>query len=367
MTYPTSSKPRLRALVLGIALALSTSNSSLAAPSPSDIATARKLVVEGRKLKADKDWVHAIEKLRAAYQLYPTPVTGDELALCYRDAGRLIEAREMAITVGRMPVESDEGKASKAARDDCASMVVELAKKIGQVVLSIQGAAPGAALTVTLDGNAVPMAAINEAHMVDPGKHVAVVSMAGATDQRMEFDVAEGENKKVVIQAPLVAGAPPPATTTTATSAGSAAPAPTSLKNDAPPPPITKDTGATKSGTGWLTYVGFGVAGVGAVVGTISGITAIGAGNRLSSKCDQNHVCNPSEQTDVNKLNTMSTVSTLSFAVAGVGLVAAILDMTMNLTAESKPVTTGLAPTPRPPVPVRVSVGAGTISLGGEF
>jgi hypothetical protein len=355
MNYPISSKPRVVAVVL--ALALSMTSTGFAAPTPSDIATARKLVVEGRKLRTEKDYVHAVEKLRAAYTLYPTPVTGDELALCYRDAGQLIEAREMAITVGRMPVEADEGKASKAARDDCATMVVELAKKIGQVVLAIKGAAPGATMTVTLDGNAVPSAAINEAHMVDPGKHVAVVSMAGAADQRVEFEVAEGESKKVDIQAPLAVGAPATTSTATVTTA-----APTSLPNDPPKPPPTKDTATTRSGSGWLTYVGFGVAGIGVVVGSITGLSAVSAGKRLSDKCDANHVCNPSEQTDVNKLNTMSTVSTISFALAGVGLVAAIVDMSTSLTAEPRPVAIA------PPSPkVRVSVGIGTVGLGGEF
>src|SRR4051812_14764952 len=177
MSFPISS--RHRGVALGLALALLVPTTiAVAAPTPSDIATARKLVAEGRKLRTEKDYAHAIEKLGAAYQLYPTPVTGDELALAYRDAGRLIEARETAIAVGRMPVEADEGKASQTARAECATMVSELAKKIAQVVLTIQGAAPNAQFAVTLDGSKVPMAALGEAHMVDPGKHVAVVTMA---------------------------------------------------------------------------------------------------------------------------------------------------------------------------------------------
>ena len=360
MSYPISS--RQRGLALGLVLALLAPAVVHAAPTPSDIATARKLVAEGRKLRGEKDYAHAIEKLRAAYQLYPTPVTGDELALSYRDAGRLIEARETAITVGRMPVEADEGKASQAARSDCATMVTELAKKIAQVVLTIQGAAPNAPLTVTLDGSTVPTAALGEAHMVDPGKHVAVVSLPGATDQRVEFDVAEGEDKKVVIQAPLVVGAPPVAASTSSATTSSASPAPTSLPNDVSAPPPTTTHATTRTGSGWLTYVGFGVAGAGVLVGSITGIQAIATANRLSGKCDGNHVCNPSEQSDVDKLKTASTLSTISFVVGGVGLVAAIIDMTTSLTAEPRPTpVTAAGPS------VHVSIGAGALLLGGEF
>ena len=360
MNYPSSSNLLWGAL---LAIAVSTGTSAIAAPTPSDIATARKLVAEGRKLRSEKDYVHAIEKLRAAYQLYPTAVTGDELALAYRGAGRFIEARETAIAVGRMPIEADEGNASKAARADCTTMVTELAKKIGQVVLTIQGAAPGAQLTVTLDGSVVPMAAIAEAHMVDPGMHVAIVSMASASDQRVEFEVAEGENKKVLIQAPLLIVTPPSVTTATTTT--SATPAPSSLPSSVEPPPstTTKDAPTTRTGSGWLTYVGFGVAGAGVLVGSITGVQAIGTANRLSGKCDGSHICNPSEQSDVNKLNTVSTISTISFVVAGVGLFAAIIDMTTSLTAEPRPITT----TASTSTPVRVSVGLGALTLAGEF
>ena len=354
MIFPPSN--RLRALLAAIVLASSLPATAFAAPSASDIATARVLVAEGRKLRAAGNFPGAIEKLKAAYALYPTPVTGHELALAYKDAKRLVEAREAAIAVAGMPVEADEGKASADARADCSALITELGKRVAEVTLFVDGYPQGATVTVTLDGNAVPMAALSEPRVLDPGAHVVVATMPAAPEAKVEFTVGEGEHRKVDVhlktsETPILG----PTTTSTETPSSFAAPPPSATTA------TTTTTEGTKSGTGWLTYVGFGVAGVGAVVGTITGLQAISAGHRLSDHCDGNHVCPASEDADVKKLNTTSTISTVSFALAGVGLVAAIVDMTTHLTAE---------PTPEPKTgaaSVHVSLGPGSIAIGGAF
>lgn len=349
MNSPISS--RLASALVAIAIALGFPVISHAGPSASDIATARQLVAEGRKLRADKDYAHAIEKLRAAYSLYRTPVTGDELSLAYRDAGRLVEARETALEVVRMVIEPDEGKASQHAREECNALVAELGKRIAEVTLVVVDGPTPAGATFTLDGAVVPLAALSEPRLVDPGNHVLIATAGNAPEQRVEFAIAEGEHRKVEVHAPkpIAEVAPPnvvtPPTTTTA------------------PPTATATPVMVKRGPGWLTWVGLGVAGVGTAIGTFTGIQAIVVSNRLSSsgRCD-NHVCQPDQSSDVKKLDSATTISTVSFVFAGVGLAAAIVDLTTSLTASPRPAGND-ADTGK----LGISVGLGSVSVGGSF
>lgn len=350
MSFPISN--RLGAAFLALALA-TTSVAGFAAPSASDKATARQLVADGRKLRAAKKFPEAIEKLTAAYALYATPVTGHELALAYRDAGRFVEAREAALGVAHMPVEADEGKASADARAACNALIAELGKKIGEVTLTVDGYVTGATVTVTLDGEVIAPAALSVPRILDPGNHVVAVQATGSPDARVEFALAEGEHKSVDVHLEKTAQPPIPVPVTTTE-------APTSLK--APPPEPTPVM--VRTGPGWLTYVGFSVAGAGVLVGSITGLQAFAAANRLSGKCDSNHVCPASQDSDVNKLNTTSTISTISFALAGVGLAAALFDLGTSATAEPHPApTTGKSA----PSSLQLSVGAFAFALSGNF
>ncbi len=362
MSCPTSS--RLRAALLALSLALvatSTSTAGVAAPSASDKATARQLVADGRKLRAAKQFPEAIEKLAAAYALYATPVTGHELALVYRDAGRFVEAREAALGVAHMAVEADEGKASAEARAACNALIAELGKKIGEVILAVDGYVTGATVVVTFDGTVVPLAALSAPRLVDPGNHVVAVTATGSPDARVEFSVASGEHKRVEVHVEKAAQPPIPVPV-------SSSDAPTSLK--APPPEPTPTM--VRSGAGWLTYVGFSVAGAGALVGSITGLQAFSAASHLSGKCDSNRICPASEDSDVKKLNTTSTISTISFALAGVGLGAALFDLATSATAEPKPApnatpTSSKSTTPTSPPSLQLSLGAFAFALSGSF
>jgi hypothetical protein len=326
MHRSTSNKLFAKVIAGALASVIAISSVVMAAPSATDIATARELVVEGRKLRAAGEFAKAVEKLKVAYALYPTPVTGDELALGYRDAGKLIEARETALRVVKMPVESDEGKASEAARASCSAMVNDLGPKIGQVTLAITGVPSSATPTVTIDGEPVNAAVLGEPRAINPGKHVAVVTVE-ATEKRVEFEMGAGEKKTVTIAVPEVAAKPVPTVTAV----------PTVIAP--PPPPPTR----VESSTGWLTYTGFGVAGVGLAIGTITGLSAMSSSNKLILNCTDGR-CPSSEESRIRGYDNAATISTVSFILAGVGLTVGIIDLATGATATKRTVSVSVGP-----------------------
>jgi hypothetical protein len=314
-----------KAIACVLAGTIAISSVALAAPTATDIATARELVVEGRKLRASGEFDKAVEKLKAAYALYPTPVTGDELALAYRDAGKLIEARETALRVVKMPVESDEGKASEAARASCTTMVSELGPKIGQVTLAITGVPADVTPTVTIDGEPVNAAVLGQARAINPGKHVAIVNVNGV-DKRVDFEMGAGEKKTVPIAVE-----------------GAAKPAPTTVPTVVVPPPPPPHPTRVETTTRWLTWTGFGVAGVGLAIGTITGISAMSSSNKLIVNCTDGR-CPSSEESRIRSYDNAATISTVSFILAGVGLTVGIIDLATGATATKRTVSVGIGP-----------------------
>jgi hypothetical protein len=111
---------RLGAIIAAFVLAFGAAEGSAFGQqhSAADLAQARQLFNQGLGLRDKGDAVGAIEKLRAANAVAATPITGIELGRTYASAGRLVEAREALLAVGRLPVAPQETARSAAARAD---------------------------------------------------------------------------------------------------------------------------------------------------------------------------------------------------------------------------------------------------------
>lgn len=237
-----------------------------------------------------------------------------------------------------MPVESDEGKASENARAECGKMIGELAPRIAQITLAVKGLPAAVTPSVTIDNEPVNVAVLAEPRSINPGKHVAVVK-AGSAEKRAEFELKDGEKRTLEIVLPEAASAPTPLPTPAPT------PTPTPVK-----PPVAPETPPS---TGWLTYAGFGAAGAGLVLGSITGLMAMSSSNRLINNCGRDHLhCPESEASTLRSYNTTSTLSTVGFVVVGVGLAVGIIDLATGATGTKK---------------TTVSVGLGGVSLQGSF
>src|SRR5690242_13340717 len=105
---------------LGPALA-SVASVASAEPTAADLESARDLFKEGQALRAKGDLEGALTKFKAADALAGTPITGVELGKTLLQMGKLVEAREGFLSVGRIPTKPNESPQTKKARAEAAT------------------------------------------------------------------------------------------------------------------------------------------------------------------------------------------------------------------------------------------------------
>jgi hypothetical protein len=252
-----------------------------------------------------------LEKLKAAYSLVRTPILALELGRTHMQLGKLVEARETFLSVARIPVRPEETARSTAARDQSARLADEIRTRLASVTIRVTGAASGA-VTVTIDGVAMPAEALGTTRLVDPGGHEVVAQGTDGATSGTHVDLHEGEAREVQ----LAMGARKPAAPLSTTALPSAM--------------GTKSTdSATPSGgsSQWspLVYVGIGVASAGVVVGTITGLLSVSEESSVNDACGGGLRCPHSVHGDLQTGRTLADVSTVSFAVAGVGAIVGVL------------------------------------------
>jgi hypothetical protein len=294
--------------------------------SAADIAQARELFNEGTDLRDKGDIAGALEKLRAAHGLAATPITGLELGRTYVSAGKLVEAREVLLGVGRLPVAPQETARSAAARRNAAELAEQVRGRIPKLTVHITGA-PLDAVTVTIDGAPVPSDALGAARLVNPGKHDVVAAPTSGERASASLELQESESRSVELHVTLAPPPSPPggpASTPGSTNAPSAgghaglAGADGGMPNEAP---------STEQHTGGrvLVYTGFGLAAAGVAVGAVTGFIAMGKASSVNDACQNTLNCPRSVDDDLQTGRTMGNVSTIAFAVAGVGAVVGVV------------------------------------------
>lgn len=326
----TSSKSLFVALV-GIPL-LASSLAFAAGPTAQDLETARVLYKEGKELRAKGDLKGAYQKLLAAHSLGHTPLTGIELAKVEVDLGMLVEAREVCLSIARMPVEGDETKRSAEARDEAAKLAESLRPRLASIVIKIAPASTQAELHVDVDGVRLPVAALNEPRKVNPGAHEIRAQYEGGEPVVQSVTVGEAQAKDVALSppAPRIVVVPPP-----------------------PPPPHTPPK---RGGISGLAIAGFITAGVGLAIGGGGGIAAIVYKSNL--QCGDAKQCSGADVDRLDSAYTAANVSNFGFVVAGVGAVLTIVGL---LTSPSRSPETTSKPSITP------DVGAGFVGVHGRF
>ena len=328
-------------LALGCPLAAASASAQQHAPSAQDLETARTLYKEGKELRAAGDLPGAIGKLQAAHALGNTPVTGIELARTYATAGKLVEAREVALQVARIPVASDETEKSADARAEAAKLAEDLRPRIPTLTARVSGVGPDEVMHLSIDGAAVPDVAVHEPQKVNPGKHEVVVRVgdgAAAREARAGAEAAEGQAIAVIIDvanAPVVPSQPPPPV----------APAP--------------QEPAKRQGVPALEKIGFGVAIAGGAVGLLAGLGALERKNQLGNECNSHQQCDTSNNgaADLDAAHTWATISTVSFVVGAAGAATGIIVMLTDPRRSSPPAEARVAPW----------LGPGMAGVNGHF
>lgn len=327
---------------------LAFSGVALADPTAADKETARGLMNEGRAARDKGDLKAAVKAFSAADALMHVPTTGLELARAQAAVGQLVEARDTALRVTRIPEKTGEPAPFKNARDGAAALNDELEGRIPSLTVHVKNVPDGVSTTLTIDGADVPAEVIDHPRKLNPGHHV-VAAKAGTADGQQELDLAEKETKEVTIELPAQTAAPPDK-------------------------PAEKPVEAPAEGGGGnkvLIFGGFGLAAAGVIAGSVTGVMAIGKANTVKNSCPNGgNVCPTSVDGDLSSGKTLATISTVSFIVAGVGAAVGVAGFFIgggSSAPESKPADAPAPDASTSSLRVIPWIGLGSAGLSGTF
>lgn len=129
--------------------------------------------------------------------------------------------------------------------------------------------------------------------------------------------------------------------------------------------PSVSERGTSSSGTNPLVYVGFGLAGVGALVGSLYGADSLHATNTAKDRCVDGR-CPPSSFDFIDQAKTSAAISNVSFGVAIVGLGLGVYGLLAKPSSSKDESAPDYHPAP-PGISLNVNVGPGSIALTGAF
>ncbi len=325
MNRTSFSRRSLKATAVATIVLILATSTVTAAPSPSDVASARSLVMEGRTLLDKGDVAAARDKFRAAYALVPTPIIGLDLARAHAALGELIEAREVCSDVARLPVLPKESSEGKKARSDCANLSAILLPRIATLTIVVKPAA--ADVAVDVDTHPLPSEAIGSAHKVNPGSHTVRVRR-GAWEETRVIEFADGAVKIVKFSIP-----PSPAMKKTDGSSGIA-------ERPTPPAPPS-DTPGT------VAKIGLGV---GAVLIGVGGYLGWSARNKYVSARDEHcdaGGCDAEGKTLTEDARARGNAGSVVFGVgAAVAVISGVVWLALPAPEKTAPrATLGVGPT----------------------
>jgi hypothetical protein len=320
-----------------------------------EVAQARAAFTEGIELARQGRWIDALSALTRSNQLHPHAITTYNIGYCERALGRYTRARKMLAKAladhrasGEKELSSDlvafaTGYLSETDRQ-IARVTVTVSPKNASVkvdgrpveIVAMDGSRP-VALAGTRDVGAAEVApAASFDLLIDPGTHEFVVSTGDHRIVATTHAFQPGSSVAIQLTAPDDLG--PPTDN-----------APSSFHNTH----VAGDPSRTPA------WIAFGVGGVGAVVGTVSGAMAFGKKNAVDSAC-------PGVNCEAERRSgyLAADIATSAFIVAGLGAgVGVVLLLTTPTSGKKATSGTGM-PQSRF---VRPFVGLPTVGVEGRF
>jgi hypothetical protein len=317
-------------------------------PSAADRATARALAAEAHRAFDAKDYATAADRFARADTLIHAPTLMLGLARAQVALGKLVAANETYNQILREGLAANASKVFLDAVEDARKELATVTPRLCWVTVTVAVTGPEAGYKVLLDGVEIPSAAIGVPRAVDPGQHLATVTVVegGTGKAEATLTIEEGKSQTVPIQLKVE---PPPPGTPAFVPGGAGA----GVVVAPPPPPPPPHSWAIRRTAG---YVSLGVGGAGIVVGAITGAMVLGQHGSLASTCTGGR-CPPSEQSSLSAYNTEGAVSTVGFIAGGV-LVAAGAVLVLTVPKSTVP-RVGLSVLP--------AAGGGTFSATGSF
>jgi hypothetical protein len=337
-------KTRSSLRTLSFSLPLAAAVLGSAAPAHADeaanTATARALGIEGVVLANAGRCPEAIAKLERAEKLHHAPTTATRLGECEIAVGKLVRGTErlQRVVRERLPPHAHPAFVSAVARAQ--GLLDKTLPRIATLRVTVS-APPGATLSVQVDGEDVPEAAIVDAdRRMDPGSHEVEISAEGFLPAVTSVALDEGETRSVSLEL-----RPDPAARPSAVprEAGSVRfdPAPERGKPSKVP-----------------AFVAFGIGAAGLGVGLVAAANVERKSALLSSSCGADKVCPAELQPEIEAAKTWATVSTVGFIAGGVGVVSGLVYLLASGSS---------SPAPKTGVRVRPTVSAGSVGIDGVF
>lgn len=325
------------------AAAFLTSVHVMAEPTAAERSLAAALFDQGRTLMTEGKLDEACSKLAESQRLDPGGGTLLNLALCHEKQGKIAtawtefrEARAIAKRDNRPDRES-------AADGEIAKLEPQLFKV--SVVVPDNVKIPG--MTIEIDGLPLPEPAWGTPFPVDPGTRTILVRAPKYKDWKGVVEAGKTAG---------IANVNVPNLHREGIGDGDVIPAPTGTSTGTPPPPGSSAPGPDSPSSGMRTG-GFVVGGIGALligVGSVTGIMAIGKGQKAAELgCEGKFCTNDDGLKQSQQGLTLAHVSTATFAI---GLASVAAGTIMILTAPKKA-----------PVQAAISVGPQFISVTGKF
>jgi len=309
---------------------------AMAQPTKEAKEQATALMLQGFEARDEKkDPKAALDAFRKAHTIMKVPSTGIEVARTLTLLGLFIEAQEAAQDVVDLPMppSGKEPGAFTKARSDAKALIEQAKSKIGYLKINITGAKLDA-VEVTIDDLSIAPDTLKGPVKQNPGKHTVVVK--GPKTDTATVEVTPGETKEVSLN---VKGA--------------------EKKKEEPPPPPPASTEAPPPKSAFMRpmpLIGFSLAGVGLIAGSVTGALTLSKASAIKKDCDGN-ACLKSKSSDIDSAKTMGLVSNISFAVAGVGAVIGVVGLMMKPEA---PKETGK-------ITVTPWFGVGSAGVVGQF
>jgi hypothetical protein len=310
------------ALVLTAGTTTLDSGIAFAAPSEADKAKARALMDEGDRRVDRGDQAGALVVYRQADAIMSVPTTGIEVARTLVSLGKLIEAREVALAVVRIPTKAGEARVFGIARRDAAELARDLERRIPSLRIDVDAFEHPSTVSVKIDGVEAHPPPLLAPRKLDPGPHTLVIAAPDYRTQTRTITLAEGDDRTVDVE--LVAVAP----RKRARRLVIAAPAPGDR--------------AAEGGVSPLVYVGFGVGAAGLAVGGVAGAMSLSHAAEAKEFCT-NDVCAPAASEDLEASKKWGNISTIGFAVGGVGVAIGVVGLLTSGGSE-RPSTASVEP-----------------------
>lgn len=293
-------KGGVRACLLGLALslaALPAAAETAGPPTEAELAAARVLFVEARELEKQGRWEEALARLESVAKVRMTPQVRFHIALCQKQIGKLVAARNGFEQARR---EARKGDAEQVLRES-EEHIADLESRIP--TLHIHLVDPPAAVTVLIDGDAIEPGLLAVPIPLDPGEHRVRAEADGRRAFEHTLSLEQGEKKEISVSLPVLAPEPP---------APKAAPV-------APPKPRPRAprTDEEPPTAGWVLIGTGGALLVGAVVSAVVRSSAI---DEIDESCPSHTNCDPSLEETRDRAQTYGT---LGVVLGGLGAVTA--------------------------------------------